>query len=51
MIRKNKNSEEFLLHKASIFRPKLGKLLWRMWKDKIFDLQFEPAPAKPTRPS
>ena len=33
-IRENKNSEDFLLHQASIFRPKLGKFLWRIWKIK-----------------
>ena len=35
-IRKNKNSEDFLLntkHK-SIFKPKFGNLLWGIWKIK-----------------
>ena len=48
-IRKNKNSEDFLLntkHK-SIFRPKFGKLLWGIWRIKSSASNLKLCPLNP----
>ena len=44
-IRKNKNTEDFLLNKK-FCKTSLGNM-----EDKIFGFQFKPVPAKSTRPS
>ena len=48
-IRKNKNSEDFLLNTKQVFSTKIWKTSLENMKDKILGFRFEPVFAKLTR--
>ena len=50
-IKKNKNSEDFLLNTKQVFSGRNLKTSTENVEDKIIGFQFEPVSAKPTHPS
>ena len=50
-IRRNKNSEDFLLNTKQVFSARNLENFSGEYEDKILCFQVEPVPAKPLRPS